>query len=149
VVIRLALATLIAFSVDCSAIDVPVPCPETLETQQQAIGAPAVAQVVSPSAPDWLQNDNPKLARLEGIGFRTGGPDSWEILAPDSTSETFDTPRGDANRWTFAGQEAVWLTCHYRGTYLYLAYEMAREPMTCFSLVHPTPNDTMMGWCSH
>ncbi|OPZ11386.1 MAG: hypothetical protein BWZ07_02051 [Alphaproteobacteria bacterium ADurb.BinA280] len=52
VVIRLALATLIAFSVDCSAIDVPVPCPETLETQQQAIGAPAVAQVVSPSAPD-------------------------------------------------------------------------------------------------
>jgi len=41
------------------------------------------------------------------------------------------------------------LTCHYRGTYLYLAYEMAQEPMTCFSLVHATPNDTMVGWCSH
>jgi len=149
VAIRLALATLVALSVDCSAINLPVPCPETLETNQQAISAPAGAQVVSPSAPDWLKNDNPKLARLEGIGFRTGSPDGWEILAPDSTSQLFPTPRGEANRWTIAGQEKVWLTCHYRGTYLFLAYEMARGPMTCFSVVRATPNDAMAHWCSH
>lgn len=136
----------LAWCAPVAAIDLERPCPDTFATRQQAEAGEVASRVVAPARRPGSHYD-PTLGRLDGIGFRSQAPDSEFILAPDNTGELLDTPDGGVTRWTFAGNEPVWISCHYTDTYLYLAFELPRQPMTCYSLVRPAPNLSYRAWC--
>jgi hypothetical protein len=100
----------------------PLPCPSEIATRQEALGVPAGLQAIQAGE---------RRARLLRVGFRAVAADSDVILAPDGSDPLGEDAERVMAVWTFAGDEPIWVSCHYLDTAVALVAPLPQRPMRC------------------
>lgn len=100
----------------------PLPCPAEIATRQEALVVPAGLQAIQTGE---------RRSRLLRVGFRAVAADSEVILAPDGSDPLGEEGEQVMAVWTFAGDEPIWVSCHYLDTAVVLTAPLPQRPLRC------------------
>lgn len=100
----------------------PIPCPAEIATRQEALVVPPGLQAIQAGE---------RRSRLLRVGFRAVAADSDVILAPDGGDPVGEDGERVMAVWTFAGDEPIWVSCHYLDTAVVLTAPLPQRPLRC------------------
>lgn len=125
-----------------------VDCPGSIETQQTLRAVPPGLQLIVPPASSEAGSASPRGSVLLGTRFIEGGPDSDQILAPDTSDGMLQDAGRRLHRWDFDNSESVWVSCTYRNTYLTLATRLPGGLSSCYAAWEDDPYGRFIeAWC--